>query len=197
MQAANFIFDIEGTLVDCIPQVLNCWRIILARWKLDVPSEKLAACSGMDPNDMLAQLLPSVNEKDRKAIIAEHGSQYRAAFLPSTRAFPAVRELLVEVKSQGHRIGLATTCDSAELGHYKQLITADDLIDTTACGEDVKHGKPHSDLFVLALKRLPAGKSVAIGDTPYDAIAAGKAGIQSIGLLSGGFSEKILREAGC
>src|SRR5436190_7626713 len=105
MRAVNLIFDIEGTLVDCIPQVLNCWRVILARWKLEVPSEELAACSGMDPNDMLAQLLPNVNEKNRKAIIAEHGSEYRAAFLSSTRAFPAVRELLVEVKSKGHFIG--------------------------------------------------------------------------------------------
>jgi HAD superfamily hydrolase (TIGR01549 family) len=197
MQAVNFIFDVEGTLVDCVPQVLNCWLVVLANWRLTVAPDKLAGCSGMDPNDMLAQLLPAVGEKERKAIIAQHAAEYRANFLPSTRAFPGVRELLVEVKSQNHRIALATTCDATELAHYRQLMNVDDLIDTMACGEDVQRGKPHPDLINLTLEHVGRGKALVIGDTPYDALAARAAGTEPIGLLSGGFSETALRNAGC
>src|SRR5436190_22078100 len=126
MEAASFIFDVEGTLVDCVPQVLNCWRVIFSNWRLSVPPDKLAACSGLDPNDMLAQLLPDIDKKTREALIAQHEAEYRRAFLPSTRAFPAVRDLFDEVKRQGHRNGLATTCDTVELTHYRRLMQADD-----------------------------------------------------------------------
>jgi phosphoglycolate phosphatase-like HAD superfamily hydrolase len=192
-----FIFDVEGTLIDCIPQVLNCWLVVLANWGLSVAPDLLARHSGKDPNDMLAELFPAVPAKERSTIIRQQGAEYKAAFLPSTRAFPAVRELLVEVKSRGHRIGLATTCDASELQHYRALMAADDLIDAVVCGEDVQHGKPHPDLLNLILKRAGGEGAVAVGDTPYDAMAARAAGIDSIGLTAGGFSEAALRAAGC
>jgi phosphoglycolate phosphatase-like HAD superfamily hydrolase len=72
------------------------------------------------------------------------------------------------------------------------------LTDVVACGEMVKHGKPHPSLFQICLTRLQiadASLSVAIGDTPYDAEAAGKLGMRSAGVLTGGFSAKTLQEA--
>jgi HAD superfamily hydrolase (TIGR01549 family) len=194
----NFIFDVEGTLVDCTAQVLNCWMIVLKNWGVSVPPEKLATYSGMDPEDMLEKLVPALADKDRKSLIAEHEQEYHNAFLPSVRAFPHVRELFKALKQRGHRIGLGTTCDRKELGHYRRLMDADDCIDVVACGEDVKKGKPHPDLFKLAVSRFPAGGTpLAIGDTPYDAEAARRIGIEAIGVLTGGFSEAVLREAQC
>jgi len=76
-------------------------------------------------------------------------------------------------------------------------VDANQAIDAVTCGEDVPRGKPHPDLFKLALKRLGVESGIAVGDTPYDAIAARRAGMRAIGLLTGGFSEAVLREAGC
>lgn len=197
MQELAFIFDVEGTLVDCVPQVLTSWTMVLADWHLATSPEKLAVRSGMDPNDMLAELLPELNEGDRKAIVKRQGEEYRTGFLSSARAFPQARDLLFEVKRRGWRVGLATTCDATELAYYRKLVDANKAIDAVACGEDVPRGKPHPDLFNLALKRLGVESGIAVGDTPYDAIAARAAGMHAIGLLTGGFSEAVLREAGC
>ena len=83
MQKLAFIFDVEGTLVDCVPQVLTSWTMVLADWHLATSPEKLAVRSGMDPNDMLAELLPELNEGDRKAIVKRQGEEYRTGFLSS------------------------------------------------------------------------------------------------------------------
>jgi hypothetical protein len=74
-----------------------------------------------------------------------------------------------------------------------------DLIDVTASSEDAEESKPAPDIFEIVIKKLKneGGDAVAIGDTPYDASAAGKAGIATIGVLCGGFTEAALREAGC
>jgi phosphoglycolate phosphatase-like HAD superfamily hydrolase len=82
MEAASFIFDVEGTLVDFVPQVLNCWMVIFSNWRQSVPPYKLAAYSGMDPNDMLVQLLPDIDKKSREAMIAEHEADTAAHFFP-------------------------------------------------------------------------------------------------------------------
>jgi phosphoglycolate phosphatase-like HAD superfamily hydrolase len=194
---ASFIFDVEGTLVDCIPQLLACWTRVLHEQGFKVPKKSLAECSGMDPAEMLAKLLPDVSEGERKNLIARHGSEYRCDFLPTTKSFPAVRELLAELKRHEFGVALATTCDSSELAHYRQIISVDEMIDAAARGDEVDRGKPHPDLFRLALRRLHAECAWAIGDTPYDATSANRAGIKAIGTLTGGFSASQLLEAGC
>jgi phosphoglycolate phosphatase-like HAD superfamily hydrolase len=85
------------------------------------------------------------------------------------------------------------------LERYLDITGIAGLVDGVACGNDVKVGKPSPDLVSLALKRVRAGRAqaVLVGDTPYDSEAARAAGIRPIGVLTGHFSERTLREAGC
>jgi phosphoglycolate phosphatase-like HAD superfamily hydrolase len=94
---------------------------------------------------------------------------------------------------------LATTCQPDELKVYLDKLGIDSLIDGIACGTDVKHGKPHPDLFELGLRRLccDAPSSLTLGDSPYDANAACLARLEPFGVETGGFSRDALREAGC
>jgi phosphoglycolate phosphatase-like HAD superfamily hydrolase len=72
-------------------------------------------------------------------------------------------------------------------------------VDLKTSSDDVEESKPAPDIFEIVLKKLKieASDAVAIGDTPYDAEAAGKAKIATIGVLCGGFTESSLRRAGC
>jgi beta-phosphoglucomutase-like phosphatase (HAD superfamily) len=74
-----------------------------------------------------------------------------------------------------------------------------DLVDVSTSSEDAEQSKPAPDIFQVALKKLgiDGHEAVAIGDTPYDAQAAGGAGIPTIGMLCGGFTEVDLRRGGC
>ena len=75
-----------------------------------------------------------------------------------------------------------------------------ELCDVVVCGSDVKKGKPHPDLFRFVLNKLSLHQdsaAVAIGDTPFDAMAARASGMGAIGVLTGGYAAQDLEHAGC
>jgi phosphoglycolate phosphatase-like HAD superfamily hydrolase len=197
--AAVFVFDVEGTLVDAAMPTLLSWRATLASHGYDVSLADLHRLSGMDGKEMVAQLVRNASSSQRDAVLEEHDKRYREEYLPTVHAFPRVRELFEALKRKGRRIALATDCHRDELDHYLAIAQIENLVDVCACGNDVRHGKPHAELVEVALKRAKAAgkRAVMIGDTPYDAQAAHRAHIMAVGLLTGHFSESDLRDAGC
>jgi phosphoglycolate phosphatase-like HAD superfamily hydrolase len=194
----SIIFDVEGTLVDCAFQVTESWQRTLQSFGHQFSHLALHTYSGMDTDDMLRLLLPDAGSAEKDAIKRAQGACYREVFLPTVNAFPGVRQLFQDLKRNGYGVALATTCQGDELTAYLDLTGVAEFIDAVACGDDPVRGKPHPDLFRLALGRLHARKNaLAVGDTPYDAIAAGRAGIRAIGTMSGGFSLRELEDAGC
>ena len=198
--SAAYIFDVEGTLIDCAPQILRCWDETLDGFGVPVSSMDLQRLSGMDGDEMLTMLAPALDENARKDILKAQGERYRAVYLPRVQAFPGVRGVFTEIKSQRARIALATDCQPDELKRYRGLINADDLIDAVACGDEVSKGKPAPEIVEIALHRLgrvPAALATMVGDTPFDAQAARSAGANAWGTLSGGHSKSSLIDAGC
>ena len=82
---------------------------------------------------------------------------------------------------------------------YKTIAGIANLVDEETSSDDAEKSKPHPDIFSAALERLglPPEQVVVVGDTHYDAEAATKAGMGTIGMLCGGFPEEVLRRAGC
>jgi HAD superfamily hydrolase (TIGR01509 family) len=115
------------------------------------------------------------------------------------RPFSAVPDLLRRVRDAGIRVAVASSAKKDELGKYLDIAHIADLVEVTASSEDAEESKPAPDIFEVVLKKLniEGADAVAIGDTPYDAEAAGKAGIATIGVLCGGFTKSSLRQAGC
>jgi phosphoglycolate phosphatase-like HAD superfamily hydrolase len=99
----------------------------------------------------------------------------------------------------GLRIAIASSAKKDELGNYLDIASIADLVDVKTSSDDAEKSKPAPDIFEVVLKKLKieGSDAVAIGDTLYDALAAGKAGIATIGVLCGGFTETSLRDAGC
>jgi HAD superfamily hydrolase (TIGR01549 family) len=199
MRFAGYIFDVEGTLVDCVPQDLLSLQEALADFGVSVSYETLQLYSGLDGDQTLQLVAPDLDEGERKRVKKAQSKLYEAKYLKSVKPFAGVRDVFETLKTGGGRIALATDCKGPELKHYLSLLDVTDLIDAVACGDDVEHGKPDPRLVGLALRKLgvPAGQAVMIGDTPYDAEAARGAGTAAAGLLTGGFAKEALAEAGC
>jgi phosphoglycolate phosphatase-like HAD superfamily hydrolase len=193
------IFDVEGTLIDCAPAILQSWQDVLEGFGIEVSRSRLQELSGRDTDEMLADLLPNVSDETRKRIAEEQGHHYRARYLDGVTPVPGAAGALVDLRRAGKRIGLATSCKRDELDRYLEISGCRDLVDCAACGDDAKRGKPHADLFAVALSglQLSASAAMAVGDSPYDARAAGALGMASIGVLTGGFSAAALLAAGC
>jgi HAD superfamily hydrolase (TIGR01509 family) len=195
------IFDIDGTLIDSVEQHARAWQDALRRFGRDVPLDELRRQIGKGGDQMLPDYF-SEDELRRRGedIEAYRTDLFRRVYLPTVQPFPAVRELFHRIKSSGRRIALASSCKANELDGYKELAGIADLVDTATCSDDVERSKPAPDIFEAVLGKLQpiaAFEAVAIGDTPYDAEAANRAGLRTIGFLSGGFSEDDLRDAGC
>jgi HAD superfamily hydrolase (TIGR01549 family) len=199
MRFDGFIFDIEGTLIDCIPQNLRSWQETLASFGVTVSLDFLQPYSGMDGDDMLRILAPDMDKKVRKKALEAEGKNFEARYLKSVRAFAGIRPLFEAIKRGGGKIAFATDCQDPQLKHYRAVLGVDDLIDAIACGEDVGEGKPNPKLVSLAAQRLGIAPTrvVMTGDTPYDAKAAQGAGVSALGVLTGGFSLAALKNGGC
>jgi HAD superfamily hydrolase (TIGR01509 family) len=124
---------------------------------------------------------------------------FQSEFLPRVKPIPRVREFLLRLKSAGIRLALASSASKEDLLVYKKIAEMEDLIEEESSADDADRSKPHPDIFDATVKRLklkPA-ETLALGDTPYDAEAAGKAGVWTIGVTTGGWSREDLLNAGC
>jgi phosphoglycolate phosphatase-like HAD superfamily hydrolase len=146
-----------------------------------------------------AFLSPAEQHEHGKELEDWRGKRFKSEYLSLVRPFSAVPNLLQRVRDRGLRVAVASSAKKEELEKYLDIARIGDLIDEITSADDVNESKPAPDVFQVVLKKLEIAGSdaVAVGDTPYDAEAAGKASISTIGVLSGGFSENALRHAGC
>jgi HAD superfamily hydrolase (TIGR01509 family) len=195
------IFDIDGTLVDSVDLHAAAWQEALRHFGHDVPFAKVRAQIGKGGDLLMAALLPEEEVRRRGKEIEEYRLDlFKRKYLPRVKPFPAVGELFERIEAEGLRIALASSAKKEELEHYKQIAGIEDLLDAETSSDAAEKSKPYPDIFEAALDRLggiAAADAIAVGDTPYDAQAAGKVGLRTIGLLCGGWPEQELREAGC
>ncbi len=195
------IFDIDGTLVDSVDLHARAWQEAFRHFGREVPYEQVRHQIGKG-GDQLMPVFFSEEELNRFGTEMEEyrGELYKRDYLSLVRPFPRVRELFLRVRADGHRIALASSAKGDELETYKKLLQIGDLISGETSADDAAKSKPHPDIFAAGLKELgdPAPQEViVVGDTPYDAEAAGKLDLRTVGVLCGGFPEDELREAGC
>ncbi len=195
------IFDVDGTLIDSVDLHAKAWQDAFHNYGHEIDFDDIRRQIGKGGDQLMPEFL-SKKELDAKGKELEkhRGEVLKDRYLPQIKPFSMVRELLQRLQSDNVQIALASSAKEDELEVYKKAAHIDDLLDAETSSDDAESSKPEPDIFLAALKRLggmPAEQAIVIGDTPYDARAAGKAGLRSIGLLCGGWSEADLKEAGC
>ena len=195
------IFDVDGTLVDSVDLHARAWQEALAHFGKRVEYERVRYQIGKG-GDQLMPVFLSEEELDEfgEELEKYRGDLFKREYLSRVKAFPSVRELFERVEREGLQIALASSAKADELKTYKKIADIEDLVEEETSADDAEKSKPHPDIFEAALARLDdvsPSEAVVVGDTPYDAEAAGKAGVRTIGLLCGGFPEADLRAAGC
>lgn len=198
--ARAVLFDIDGTLIDSVDLHAQAWQEALARFGKEVSYDEVRSQIGKGGD----QLLPAFLTEEEQERFGEDLSDFRSGlyqrqYLPWAKPFPAVRDLLARLKQGGTLVGLASSCKRTELGYYLRLVGGASLVDAATTADDAESSKPQPDVFLACLERLALDPEdvIAVGDSPYDAQAAARAGIHTVGLLSGGFEQHELEEAGC
>jgi HAD superfamily hydrolase (TIGR01549 family) len=195
------IFDIDGTLVDTVDMHAKAWQRAFSEFGKDIDFHAVRDQIGKGGD----QLLPVFFSEKELAEFGEEmekrrGQIYKQEYMPTVKPFPKVRELFERIARDGKRLALASSAPEEELEFYKKVTNISDLIEEATSADDAEESKPEPDIFEAALAKLgdvDAADCVVVGDTPYDAIAATRAGIPTVGVLSGGFSNESLVKAGC
>jgi HAD superfamily hydrolase (TIGR01509 family) len=192
--------DIDGTLIESNWLHAAAWRDAFAFIEIKLDLEEVRRQIGKGGDQLVPYFVPwwkrdFVDEplkKYRKCI-------YEQDYMPKVKPFPRVRELLERMRQAGIRVALASSSKKDELDYYKRLANIDDVVEKNTSVDLADKSKPYPDIFQATLKKLdikPA-EALALGDTPYDAEAAGHAGVWTVGVTSGGWSEQELLYAGC
>jgi len=195
------IFDIDGTLVDTVDMHAEAWQRAFREVGKELGFQAVRDQIGKGGDQLLPVFL-SESEVDEfgEELTKRRGDLYQSEYMHKAKPFPMVRELFERIRADGKQIALASSAPEEELEFYKKLTNIADLLEDATSADDAEKSKPEPDIFEAAVSKLEgieANDCIVIGDTPYDAIAAGRAGIKTIGVLCGGFPENSLAESGC
>ncbi|MBV9817789.1 MAG: HAD family hydrolase [Solirubrobacterales bacterium] len=192
------ILDIDGTLVDTNYHHAIAWYRAFRQHEIVLPIWRIHRHIGMGGDQVVAALTDDRTEN-------EQGDDIRAAektlyfqLIEEVQPMAGARELIEQLKAHGHTVVLASSAKADEVDHYLDLLDARELADDWTSSADVESTKPAPDLVSSALEKVGASPddAVMVGDTPWDVEAAGKAGVKTLAVLTGGFAVSELEEAG-
>ena len=198
MRLKGILFDIDGTLIDSNDIHARCWLEAFARFGKELDYEIVRGQIGKG-GDLLVPDLLNAREMRR---YGEELKKYRSGifkekYMKTIRPFPRVRENLESIAARGIRIALASSSNPDEVEYYTRLLGVEDLLEGTTSKEDAKHSKPSPEIFEAALERVatPPERTLVVGDTPYDILAAHRIALPVAAVLSGGFGAELLKKA--
>jgi HAD superfamily hydrolase (TIGR01549 family) len=192
-RSRTVLLDVDGTLIDTNYHHALAWYRAFRAHGIVLPLWRIHRHVGMGADQLIPALVGE--GADEEALSDARGAEYRK-LIDDVSPLEGARELIVTLKERSHRVFLASSSPQSELDHYLDLLDVRELVDGWTTDDDVESTKPEPDLVRAALEKAGADEAVMVGDTPWDIEAAGKAGVETVAVLTGGFSEQELREAG-
>jgi len=190
------IVDIDGTLVDTNYHHAIAWFRAFRQFERTLPIWQIHRHIGMGGDQLVGSLTDATFEK-------EHGDEVRTAentlyqqLIDEVQPMAGATQLLKDLKERGCSVILASSAKEHDVERYIELLEAKDIIDGATSSADVEATKPEPDLVQAAIAKAKHDDAIMIGDSTWDCIAATKAGIETIGVLTGGFSREELFDAG-
>jgi HAD superfamily hydrolase (TIGR01509 family) len=191
------VLDIDGTLVDTNYQHAIAWHRAFRAHGYVVQLWRIHRHIGMGGDQLVEALIGEQGEKDDGNAIREAEGEAYGEMIGEVQVMEGAVELLRDLHEDGAAVILASSAKAEEVEHYLDLLDARELVQGWTTSADVERTKPHPDLVHAALEKAEGeGPAVMVGDSTWDVKAAERAGIPTLAVLTGGFSEEELREAG-
>ena len=190
------ILDVDGTLVDTNYHHALCWSRAFREHGIVVPLRRLHRGVGMGGDKYVEAMAGADVEKRLGDALRERWAALFDALIDEIAPLEGAGELLRDLKERGRVVVLASSSIERHLERFLDVLRAREVVDAWTTKDDVEASKPDPDLVQAALDRAGTRDAILVGDTPWDVKAAQKAGIETICVLTGGFCDAELREAG-
>jgi phosphoglycolate phosphatase len=187
------VFDLDGTLVDSLPDILASLRHAFVARGLGAPSERrLRHHVGGSLEDIFAAFAPEESVPD---LVRAYRDHYPRHFTTRSSVFPGVVEVLAELRGRGYRLAVATTKRGDMARRFVAAMGLSDALDHVQGTDGFPH-KPAPDVVLRALAALRARGTWMVGDTVHDVGAGKAAGLRTFALTWGTHDAARLRAAG-
>ena len=197
-QLCGVLLDIDGTLIDSNDAHAHAWQDVLREFGYEIEYLRVRRLIGMGGDNLLPA---AIGEKDDSPLGERIGKRrdeiFERHYLPQIKAFPKTPELLARLDACGYKLAVATSSGKNQLAALLRIAQAEPYLDAKTSADDAEHSKPDPDIIAAALAKTgcPREAVLMLGDTPYDVEAAAKAGIATVALRSGGWSDAELAGA--
>jgi HAD superfamily hydrolase (TIGR01509 family) len=198
--ARALIFDLDGTLIDTVYAHVFAWQRALAEAGLPIEGwrihRRIGMSGGLFTRAVARELGRPLSDAEVEQIQRRHGELFRE-LLPERRPLPGAVELLAHLREGGVPFGIATSGRRPEIDASLAVLGVAEDVVVVERG-DVLRAKPEPDLFLACQERMGVQirEVTVVGDAVWDLLAAGRAGMLSVGLLTGGYGEDELARAG-
>jgi phosphoglycolate phosphatase-like HAD superfamily hydrolase len=190
------ILDVDGTLVDTNYHHTLAWQRAFREHDVSLPAWRIHRHIGMGGDQLVGVLAGDDVEAGKGDAIRDSEKRLYGELIGEVQTFEGARELIEALKDRGHDVVLASSAKQDEVDHYLDLLDARELADAWTTSADVEATKPRPDLVIAAMEKARDLSAVMVGDTTWDVKAAGAAEVKTVAVLTGGFSEAELRQAG-
>jgi HAD superfamily hydrolase (TIGR01549 family) len=190
------ILDIDGTLVDTNYHHTLAWYRAFKQSDVVLPIWRIHRHIGMGGDQLVEALGGERLENEKGDDIRAAESVLYGELMREVEALEGARELIEDLKESGHAVVLASSAKEHEVEYYLDLLDARELADDWTTSADVEATKPEPDLVMAAVEKAGGGGAVMVGDSTWDCEAAKRAGLDTIAVLTGGFSAAELHDAG-
>jgi HAD superfamily hydrolase (TIGR01509 family) len=190
------ILDIDGTLVDTNYHHAIAWYRAFRQHDEVLPIWRIHRHIGMGGDHLVKALCGDDVDEEKGDDIRDAEKALYMALIVEVEPLQGARDLIADLKKRGHAVVLASSAKQKEVDHYLDLLGARELADAWTSSADVESTKPDPDLVQTALEQAGGGEAVMVGDSTWDCEAAKRAGIETVAVLTGGFSEAELEDAG-
>ena len=198
MRTQALLLDIDGTLVDSNDRHADCWVEAFARFGKQVPWEIIRQQIGkggdlLVPDTLNAREMREFGEQVQKL----RSKLWKEDYMPEIKPFDGAIEAIRELHDRGIKLAFASSSNADEVEYYVELLGVGELLEGTTSKKDAETSKPSPEIFEAALERVKSDPAYtfAVGDTPYDVLAAHRIPVPIIAVLCGGFTRELLAKA--
>jgi HAD superfamily hydrolase (TIGR01549 family) len=192
------LLDIDGTLIDSNDMHAKCWVEAFAHFGKEVPWDVIRSQIGkggdlLVPDTLNAREMRDIGEPLKKY----RGELWKREYMKSVQPFPGAIEAIRGIADRSVKIAFASSSNPDEVEYYVELLGVDDLLEGTTSKEDAQFSKPSPEIFQAALERVKSdpARTLVVGDTPYDILAAHRIAVAVAAVRCGGFPDESLAKA--
>jgi HAD superfamily hydrolase (TIGR01509 family) len=190
------ILDVDGTLVDTNYHHAIAWYRAFRQHDEVLPIWRIHRHIGMGSDQLVRALCGEEIDEEKGDDIRTAETALYLALIEEVEPLHGAKGLIRDLKDRGHTVVLASSAKAKELDHYIDLLEAREVADAWTSSADVEATKPEPDLVEVARQKAGSGDAVMIGDSTWDCKAAKRADVETVAVLTGGFSEEELLDAG-